>query len=290
MQLNRFYAVTLAFLLVGSLAFGQSARKRSYWTINPHVGAANYVGDFTTSDDADAGVPDDQQFSLENTSYALGLNVGYHFHPRLSVRGGVSYFNANGTDVGTRNVRRNLEFESNTIEGSLVLTYQFVGASRNVYNRPKFGAYLFGGVAAGFVSSEVSQAQATGTLVSVPSSTSPTGSVLVPVRTLAQALGTDENRPADSDIMISIPAGIGVTYKLNDNWDLTAEFGLRVGLADNLDGVLDITTPYDDWYALTTVGVRRILQGGGNRGNTERCPTPSRRGKRSIFKRIGDIF
>ncbi|MCB0636970.1 MAG: hypothetical protein KDC54_10160, partial [Lewinella sp.] len=65
-----------------------------------------------------------------------------------------------------------------------------------------------------------------------------------------------EDINADLDrVLLTIPIGIGISYDLDDNWNLALEGGLRPTFTDYVDGLSKAGNPdKNDWYQV--IGLR----------------------------------
>lgn len=198
----------------GMIGFGLSA------------GASNYVGDL------------DDNFTLPFTRPGLGAHAIFLFRPRFFLRVALFHGQITASDKNSVNFSgnqfRNLSFYSDINEAGLHLMYSLQSRKRGFSRRNRIAPYLFGGIAYyQFNPKRNVNGQAY---------------ELQKIGTEGQYLGG--NYPAPYSLQeISIPFGIGFTFKLSSKFDLGAEIGLRKTFTDYLD---DVSTVYPDKQALTS--------------------------------------
>lgn len=180
-------------------------------------GVAVYQGDLS---------PDNFLNNFRATRPALGAFVRYNPLDMLSVRIGFTYAQLHGDDALSDRAR-NLNFDSDILEGSLtaewnVLGYQPYGLYR------VFSPYIFGGIAF-FNFNPTTEFQGE-TVELQPLGTEGQGSANFPGR------GEPYNLTE-----WAIPFGVGVKYAINDKWNIGLEAGMRYTFTDYLD---DVSTTY----------------------------------------------
>ena len=188
-------------------------------------GGTNYLGDLA---------PSNLRTSLGETKLHLGVFMRYHFFDAVAVRAGANYGKIGSSDAnanpGSSRIARNLSFRSNIFEGELSLEIHPLGLFD--FDFP-LSPYFFGGVAAFRFNP---QAEYEGVWYD-----------LQPLGTEGQGL---EGSPEKYNLVqLSIPAGIGLKYSINENWLIGIESGLRKTFTDYLD---DLSTVYPDLDALSS--------------------------------------
>ncbi len=197
----------------GMIGFGISA------------GASNYVGDL------------DDNFTLPFTRPGFGAHAVFLFRPRLHMKiaifhGQISASDGSGVNF-SGNQYRNLSFYSDINEAGLHLLYSLQSRKRGFTRRNLIAPYLFAGIAyfqfnpKRNVNGQAYELQKIGT----------------------EGQYLSGNYPAPYSLyQFSIPFGVGFTFKLNKNFDIGAELGLRKTFTDYLD---DVSTVYPDKQQLT---------------------------------------
>jgi len=201
-------------------------------------------------------------FSTGDYNAAFGGFARYTFHPLIAARVGFNYSNLSGTDAkstdGAR-FQRNLSFKTKLYEISLIGEFNILGYQPYNLVRP-WSPYLFAGVA-GFVFNP--QAELDGVFYD-----------LQPLGTEGQ--GLEGNEAPYKLTQFSIPAGMGIKYAINDQWNLGLELGGRKTFTDYID---DISRSYvADEILLINKGevaaalanrTGEVQTGGGARGSYE---------------------
>ena len=220
---------------------GDGSRHKSLYEqhsdISLGIGTSNYYGDL-------APFNRPVQSTLQNIRWNASFNYTRHFSPHLSGRVGFTWARIAADDNRLEGVAgleqlyvRNLHFRNDIKELSFSGIYNFVPESRSFRNREKIIPYIFAGIAIFHHNPEAK----------VPkdyagSEASPGEWVsLQPLSTEGQGLisgnpaaNSYEAQPYNL-INVSIPMGIGLRYKLNREWDLGFEVGLRYVFTDYLD-------------------------------------------------------
>lgn len=164
-----------------------------------------------------------------------------HFTPRVAARASFTYARITGDDYkynagdplkAPAQFVRNLHFRNDLKEFALVGIYKFVEDGRNSLKRAQLTPYAFGGLAL---------------LAHSPEARTPLGTD-DPQWVKLQPLGTEGQGQPGYDkpyslVTLAIPLGLGIRYKLNDNFNLAIEGGLRYTFTDYLD---DVGGPYAD--------------------------------------------
>ncbi len=147
----------------------------------------------------------------------LQLGAQYRVNNNLYIRSEIMWYRISGADslndIDSPVRTRNLSFRSDNVELSAVALWQlFNKYSRN--NRPILNPYAFAGIAA---TTYNPKAQLDGEWHE-----------LRPLQTEGVEYGR---------VTLAIPLGLGLTYHINNNWDISAEYGYRLTFNDYLDDV-----------------------------------------------------
>lgn len=192
------------------------------------LGTSTYFGEL-----AGYRTPIKSLFTLPR--WNLGLSYTRHFTPRVAARASFTYARITGDDYKfaesnptkfPAQFTRNLHFRNDLKEFALVGIYQLVEDGRNSNRRAQLTPYIFGGLAL---------------LAHSPEARNPADSANRQWVKL-QPLGTEgQGQPGYpkpySLVTLAIPVGIGVRYKLNENFNLAAEIGFRYTFTDYLDDI-----------------------------------------------------
>jgi len=196
------------------------------------LGTANYYGDLAPYSRL-------LRSTLQNINWNFGVDLTRHFSPHFSGRASLTWVRITGDDnkfeglAGLEQLyMRNAHFKNDIQELAFTGIYNFIPETRNYRNRPTLNPYFFAGIAvfhhnpmakvpADYAGSEVSPGQ----WVS-----------LQPLNTEGQGLSNYADQPY-SLVSVNIPFGAGLKYKLNKNWDLGFEVGVRYTFSDYLDDV-----------------------------------------------------
>ncbi|RYY90076.1 MAG: hypothetical protein EOO15_04100 [Chitinophagaceae bacterium] len=204
--------LTVLGLLAASCSYAQSPVR-----IGLFGGVSQYQGDLQGS-----------VFQGRFARPAVGLTASYDLGPRFALRAGFLYSSLEASDRYHTNAElrpRNLSFETRLIEGSLVAQYTFFNLETI-----RWSPYVFGGVAV-FRTNPYTY------------DTSGQKFYLMPLGTEGQGLAQYPERKAYHLTQFAIPFGAGVTYAINDRWQLGLEVGLRKTFTDYID---DVSGTYAD--------------------------------------------
>ncbi|GLU55089.1 hypothetical protein Dfri01_45500 [Dyadobacter frigoris] len=220
----------LFFLVLGLLVVTYNAEAQvrrgtfiPYSTVGFGVGTSNYYGDM-----ASYTTPLRSTFGMMR--WNVSGNYTRHFTPRLAARASFTYarivgedYKMNKNDPTNLRFPRNLSFRNDLKEFAVVGIFKLTPDNRSYDRRPQFSAYLFGGIAV---------------VAHNPKALDTLGGNWIKL----QSLGTEgQGRPGYAKpyslIQFAIPVGIGVRYKINDRFDISAELGFRKTFTDYLDDV-----------------------------------------------------
>jgi Outer membrane protein beta-barrel domain len=196
------------------------------------IGTSNYYGDL-------APYNRPIQSTLQNINWNIGVDFTRHFSPHFSGRASLTWVRLTGDDNKFEGVpsleqlyMRNAHFRNDVKELALTGIYHLIPEARSFRNRPKINPYLFAGIAI-FHHNPMAKVPTDYT----GSEASPGEWVsLQPLNTEGQGLPGFVDQPYNL-VNVSIPFGAGVKYKLNKNWDLGFEVGIRYTFSDYLDDV-----------------------------------------------------
>lgn len=236
--------VMLTVSLLGTTAYSQRKFNNyiPYSVVGFGVGTSSYYGDM-----APIGKPLASTF--KPMRWSVTGNYTRHFTPRLAARGSFTWARIMGDDNIMYNdpshflYPRNLHFRNDLKEFALLGIFKLTPDTRSNDRRPQFGAYLFAGIAA---------------VAHSPYAKDSTEKwrKLRPM----QNEGTSY-----SVVTMAIPFGLGLRYKINSKWDISAELGFRFTRSDYLD---DVHGSYADPATLTNpeMANRSTQQFGGRKG------------------------
>jgi hypothetical protein len=194
-----------------------------YSTVGFGLGTSNYYGDF-----APYRRPIASTFKMMRWSVAG--NYTRHFTPRLGARASFTYARIAGDDYimnkGSKHetnifYARNLHFRNDLKEFSVQGIFKLTPDNRSYDRRPQFGAYLFAGIAL------------TAHNPKALDSLNGNWVKLQPLGTEGQ--GNEGYDKKYSLVQFAIPMGIGLRYKINSRFDISAELGFRKTFTDYLD-------------------------------------------------------
>lgn len=206
--------------------------QNKYISIGLSANAINYFGDL-------APKPSKVSTDISMTRPGLGLVASYRVGPRISVKGAFSYGRvmaddngkgAAGTDESIYRQMRNLSFRNDIKELALMGVFDLYKHNRSHISRLQFTPYAFVGLAVfhhspqGKVSDDFNAPEA-GKWID-----------LEPLGTEGQYV-TGSGVSKYSKIQVAIPLGIGIRYKLSQEFDLAFEIGYRHLFFDHLDDV-----------------------------------------------------
>ncbi|WP_428655260.1 DUF6089 family protein [Runella sp.] len=226
-------------ILVGTVLFtllvtytSEAQRRKTpfeqYSTVSFGLGTSSYIGEL-----APVRTPVQTVFKMMRWN----VNAGYtrHFTPHLAARLGFTwarligddeYYNRGGKPFPNFYVR-NLHFRNDVKEFSAVGIFKFRGDGRSPNRRAAFSPYLFGGIAV---------------LAHNPKAKTPLSPEYDNNWVALQPLGTEgQGQPGYAKpyslVTYSIPFGLGFTWKINENWNVSAEGGFRLVGSDYLDDI-----------------------------------------------------
>ncbi len=235
-----------------------------YSTVGFGVGTSNYYGDMAAYSRPLAS-------TFKMMRWSVGANYARHFTPRLGARASFTWARIAGDDFKMNNApkyqtnilfARNLQFRNDLKEFSLQGIFNLIPDNRSYDRRPQFGAYLFGGIAMTAHNPKTLYVDADGNKDWVK---------LQKLGTEGQ--GNEGYAKPYSLVQFAIPVGIGLRYKINARFDISAELGFRFTSTDYLD---DLHGNYADPALFTNDPVAFALS------NRAYEPTSVKKGKDRI--------
>ena len=204
-------AIILVFLVVGT---AYSALAQRGWEVGGWLGAAYYFGDLNTN------------YYLGDPGWAGGMFVRHNFNNRLCLRLGASYAQVSADDANSSNTferARNLNFQSDIIDGSFLLEFNFLPYIHGDKDH-FFTPYMFVGFNVFHFNP---QTEYNGELVEL------------------RPLGTEGQFKGEEYYSISggLVYGLGMKVDLSYEWSLNVEVNARSLFTDYLD---DVSTVYAD--------------------------------------------
>jgi hypothetical protein len=200
-----------------------------YSTVAFGVGTSNYYGDM-----AAYSRPISSTFNMMR--WSVGANYTRHFTPRLAARAAFNYARIAGDDyvmnhkgkyLGSAQFARNLNFRNDLKEFSVQGIFKLTPDNRSADRRPQFGAYLFAGI--GIVAHNpkaMYRDSTTGKKEWIKLQTQHT-----------EGQGNPGYAKPYSLVSVVIPFGLGLRYKINASFDISAELGFRYSFSDYLDDI-----------------------------------------------------
>lgn len=194
-----------------------------YWAVTPNVGMLLFHGDITEN----AVLPESSDWRLGGGAY-----LTRQFTSLFGLRGQFLIGKLAGTKTAIdREFETNTFFETN-LNATLSFSNLFAG-----YRADRF-ANIYGFAGIGFSNSESElTAISTGTPVNM--------------------YGDDESGSLKHTTETTVPVGLGIDFRLADNWDLNLESGMRFSNGSELDAFPnDNKKAYkNDMYSYTSLGV-----------------------------------
>lgn len=222
---------TVLFTLLVTYASEAQRRKtpfEQYSTVGFGLGTSSYMGEL-----APYRSPVRTVFKMMR--WNVNANYTRHFTPNLAARLGFTwarmagddeFYNRGGKPFPDFYVR-NLHFRNDVKELSVVGIYKFRGDGRSPNRRAAFTPYLFGGIAV---------------LAHNPKAKTPRSPEYDNNWVALQPLGTEgQGQPGYAKpyslVTYAVPLGIGFTWRINNQWNVGFEGGVRLTGSDYLDDV-----------------------------------------------------
>lgn len=208
------------------------------------VNAFNYFGDLAPLSKA-------ASTDISFTRPGIGVMFGHRFGPRYTLRGSFTYGTLRGDDFESADPNdadarfryvRNLQFRNRVKELAVTAVFDLFKNEGSYISRLQFTPYVFAGVAVFHHNPQAYVNESSG----LPEAGSWVD--LEPLGTEGQystlpAEAVNSGIDSYGLIQFAIPAGIGFRYRLNQVFDISAEFGVRYTFTDYLD---DVSANYVD--------------------------------------------
>lgn len=216
------YRIVLTFVMYLVTVLNLTAQ---YTEIGPMIGGSLYYGDLSPVE-------------FMNNFKLIRPNAGIYYqrglNDYLALRANLIIMELEGDDninaEKTWRYNRNLHFKNTVYEATLLLEYNWFGAS--FYSNRKFSPYIYTGI--GFYKHNP-RSYLNGDLY-----------FLRDYGTEGQ--GLEGNESLYNLFQINIPGGGGLKYIFNDKFNLSVEFGFRITFTDYLD---DVSHRYPDLVRLS---------------------------------------
>lgn len=212
----------MKYCLISVLLFTNICKAQE-WQAEVMAGVSGYSGDLTQ-----------HRISIKQLRPSFSLNIKYNTGDFINVRAGIGYGKVFADDKNNTQAdlkSRNLNFQSNILELNLVA--EIVLLDPEIYTSYP---YVLGGVGVFHFNPFTYDKDNKKTY-------------LQPLSTEGQGLEEYPGRKKYSLTQFCLPVGIGWKWKINENWDISYELGLRILFTDYLD---DVSKTYVNLDALTT--------------------------------------
>ncbi len=213
------------------------ANAKQYITIGFSANALNYFGDIVPKNNA-------LSTDIAYTRPGLGISSTARLGPAFSVRAEFMYGRISSSDFGAANPEneearpryvRNLQFRNNIKDLSLVGVLDLFPNPSTVSLRMRFTPYIFAGVS---VFHHNPQGKVPEQAIFLPGHlTDPFVPAQAGEWVALKPLRTEGPESTYSNFQISIPAGVGVRFRLTNWFDVEAEVSYRYLFTDHLDDV-----------------------------------------------------
>ncbi len=181
---------------------------------------------------ADIGKTNYFQFFPETTdkntlTYSVGLLYRFNFNPHMGLRLNLNYNHVNFDDSKAKEdyrVLRDAKGQNNIGEGSIVFEYNFF----DINDEQSFASspYIFAGIGANIYKKRLYRFEH-------DLFTDNAGNPIDPAN--ETDFQTTVLYDEESESGVAIPFGIGYKFKVNYNWVISAEIGVRFTNTDNID-------------------------------------------------------
>ncbi|GAB3959243.1 hypothetical protein GCM10028805_54980 [Spirosoma harenae] len=224
-------------LLVGFVSESSAQRRPNphfvpYSTVTFGAGTSTYFGEMNPY-----SYPLKSLFTLPR--WNVGLGYTRFFTPKFAARAMFTWARIVGDDYTFAKSNpekyalqyiQNLHFRNDVKEFAVTGIYNFIPEGRNSSVRPKVAPYLFGGIALVAHSPEAMPGDSLREQYRLSKWVK-----LQPLHTEGQ--GQPGYEKPYSLVTLAIPAGIGVRYRFNENFNLGIEIGYRMTFTNYLDDV-----------------------------------------------------
>ena len=213
MKLLNIIKTIVVLFICSSIVCGQSFysfQRESNITLTTGIGISKYFGELSN----------DRSLGDFNPAISIGTEVS--LLPKVSLRGELLYYRISATDSdlpdNDSRKNRNLSFRSNNLEVNLQAVFPFLKPSYSSRESSKVQPYVVGGIGVTFINP---QAELNGRWYYLKE---------------LKTEGVDY-----SNFVLVIPAGAGISHRIQRNLTLSVEFNYRFTLSDYLD---DVSTTY----------------------------------------------
>jgi hypothetical protein len=229
----------------------KSFTNKRYFSIGATINSLNYFGDL-------APKPGWASTDLSFTRPGFGFIAEYRFYPRISFFGSLTMGTIKGDDYESADPNdseakyryiRNLSFRNRIVELSVGGKVDLFSNKGTYLSRPILNPYIFGGIAVFHHNPQAIAPDKTYYSVqSEPIKEAGKWVDLQPLGTEGQYSGKYGVKPYKL-IQISVPVGIGTTYRINNVLNIALEVGYRILFFDYID---DVSGNYVDLGALSS--------------------------------------
>jgi hypothetical protein len=245
-----YFIIVAAVFLNTNNAFGQLGNifknnKTSYTTLGIGGGSSHYLGDLAPYTRAYMAL-------YSNVRWNGTINYQYHFNPKVSARVGFSYIRIFGNDEtfggsiadtkasGQR--LRNLHFRNDMMEFALTGIYTFFPMDERRHKNQKLQWSPYIGAGIGIIGHNPKargsiQNKNNGYLIEPNTDGKYVLKEWINLKNEGNNLLPDGSVKTYSSITPAFPIVLGIKTKINSNWILSVEGGLRLTLTDFLDDV-----------------------------------------------------
>lgn len=173
------------------------------------IGGVNYKGEIAPA------------YKLENNQPALNLFFRRDISKPITLKGSLLFshrvfkdnsFSDNDLDLPLHNYRQ-AQTNFSMAEVAAIAEYNFLDYY-DLTRKVRFTPYFFGGVSGIYYNVELS--------------------------TENQTLQEPLNKPAEKNVAVAVPFGVGMKFALSKNWNLGLEFGARMLVTDQADNLFEI--------------------------------------------------
>lgn len=272
-RITLYIIFTVVVFLNSNVAFSQLSKifkdeKHRYTTVGFGGGSSHYFGDLSPYTKFYYAM-------YSNVRWNGTINYQHHFNQKVSARVGFSYVRIFGNDAtygwsmanSDRNIvyqrLRNLHFRNDLMEFTLSGIYTFMPLDERRHKNQKLRWSPYAGVGVGLVGHDPKARNSIYNKVTKKYRFDDDGVLYtqpwVSLKSLSNEGQGANGIKAYSSITPVFPVVVGVKAKLNENWILSLEGGLRLTLTDYLDdvgnnhytnGELSFRAD-EDYYALT---------------------------------------
>jgi len=218
-------------------------KEKVYQSIGFSINALNYYGDLAPG----AGKV---STDIAYTRPGFGLSYSRRLGPRFTMQGQFMFGTISGSDAESANksdlndgiyrYKRNLSFRNQIKELSVVAVFDLFENPATYMSRAKWTPYVYVGLA-GFLHDPQGKAPAK----DLQGNALPQAGSWVDLRGLGTEGQYSTLSPTDvnygikpySLLQVAIPFGFGARFRINEVWDLSADFGFRYTFTDYLDDV-----------------------------------------------------